>query len=263
MKRSIKILSIASALAIILVLGVTMVMAQESDEPTIPETTEDKDLFQPSPHGRRPHGRMGFETGSMLDILSKALGMTSDEILGELQEGISIADLAASQGVDIETVINPLLEQARERIIEQINTPWTARAGFHGGGLVEILAEELDMTTDEVISELSAGISVADLAAEHGVDVQEIVDAFVASRQEALDQAVEAGRMTQEQADEMLEQMTERISEQVNEPWGSGDCGPGMMPGMRGHHGGGGGFPGSTGGQPSGFRGSVMQGTDL
>lgn len=268
MKKAIKILGLGGALAIILILGVTMVMAQELDDPTTPEalpetTEEDNNSLQPDYQGHRHYRGIARGVDSILEILGETLGMSSDEILAELHQGISIADLAESQGVEIETIIGLLMEQARERITEQVNTPWIPRASFHGGNLVGILAETLDMTSEEVISELSTGISVADLAAGHGVDVQEIVDAYVADQRERLDQAVEAGRLTQEQADEMLALMTERVSEQIHEPWGSGECQPGLMPGMQGHHRGGGSIPDSAEGQPSGFRGHVMQGTNL
>jgi uncharacterized protein (DUF433 family) len=102
------------------------------------------------------------------------------------------------------------------------------RGMFGGTSMLDILAEQLDLTTDEAVDELSAGVSIADLAANHNVDVQVIADAFLAAHQEALGAAVENGRLTQEQADAMQEHMTEEIAEQVNEPW-TGRMGPGMM----------------------------------
>ena len=99
--------------------------------------------------------------------------------------------------------------------------------GMMGGiSMVELLAEELGLTAEEVIGELSAGISIAELAANHNVDVQVIVEAFLAAHEEALGAAVESGRLTQEQADAMQEHMAEEIAERVNEPW-SGSYGPG------------------------------------
>lgn len=101
--------------------------------------------------------------------------------------------------------------------------------------LLDILAEQLGLTVDEVVDELSAGITIADLAANHDVDLQVIVDAFLTAHQEALSAAVEDGRLTQEQADAMQEHMAEEIAERVNEPW-TGSYGPR------------GGFPGGCGG---------------
>ncbi len=100
------------------------------------------------------------------------------------------------------------------------------RGMFGGTSLLDILAEQLGLTAEEVVDELSAGISIAELAANHNVDVQAIVDAFLAAHQEALSAAVEDGRLTQEQADAMQEHMAEKIAEHVNEPWAGFYGGP-------------------------------------
>ena len=121
---------------------------------------------------------------------------------------------------------------------------WGARAS----SMVSILAQELGMTIDDVFAELSTGISIAEFATKHGVEVQIIVDAFLAERAVVFNQAVEDGRMTQERADWMLERMTEQIVEHVNEPWASGEHNAGQ-----GHGGSrGGGRAGSRGGGGAG-----------
>ncbi len=74
-------------------------------------------------------------------------------------------------------------------------------------------AEALGMTTEELSAELWAGKSLADIAEEKGVDlvelqatVQSAVEAArVTAMQEAIDQAVEDGTITQENADWLLE----------------------------------------------------------
>jgi len=119
--------------------------------------------------------------------------------------------------------------------------PESVPFGHHGmfgssSSLLDILAEQLGLTVDEVVDELSAGITIADLAANHNVDVQVIVDAFLAAHQEALSAAVEDGRLTQEQADAMQDHMAEEIAERVNQPW-TGSYGP--RGGFRGGCGGG------------------------
>ena len=61
----------------------------------------------------------------------------------------------------------------------------------------------------ELINELENGKSITDLANERGVDPQAIADALVAQRAEELAQSVAEGRITQEQADQMLQRMEE------------------------------------------------------
>ena len=111
--------------------------------------------------------------------------------------------------------------------------------GMHGGSLITEVADALDMTVEQVVAELADGISVAQLALNHNVQPQAIVDAFLAGRAEALQEAVADGRITQEQADSMLEHMAESIAERINEPWtGGGGCTNGTM-GQGGRQGGG------------------------
>jgi hypothetical protein len=98
---------------------------------------------------------------------------------------------------------------------------------MNGRTLLDIVAEQLELTVERVAAELSAGISIAELAENHGVDGQVIVDAFLAERQAALDAAVEAGTFSQEQADLMAANMATTIQRRVEQPWSAGGNGAG------------------------------------
>jgi hypothetical protein len=91
--------------------------------------------------------------------------------------------------------------------------------GWAGGGqwtMFDTAAEALGLTPEELFAELHAGESLADIAEAKGVDVQTVYDAMSAARgeamQQALQQAVEDGRITQEQADQMIERLENRPS---------------------------------------------------
>ena len=90
------------------------------------------------------------------------------------------------------------------------------------------------MTEDELREALEADdTSLADVAGEQGVEVDELVDALVAAAQERIAQAVEEGDLTQEQADERLADLEERVTARVNrDDWGH--HGPGGRGGDRG-----------------------------
>ena len=86
--------------------------------------------------------------------------------------------------------------------------------GWAGGGpwtMFDTAAETLGLTPEELFAELRAGKSPAEIAEEQGVDVEALYDAMNAARgeamQQAIQQAVEDGRITQEQADQMLERL--------------------------------------------------------
>ncbi len=252
MKTVFKIAGIGFVLLAVLALGVTLVLAQEPAPEAEPaEVPEWGGPF--GGRGRMGHGGMGFAPdGGMFDTLAEQFGMTIEEIMTELRSGISVAELAESNGVDVEALIDALTADAREKITERVQTPWTGGfAGMRGGSLVSTLAELLEMDVADVVTELQTGISIAELAESHGLEPQQVVDAFLADHQAMLDAAVESGRITQEQADEMQAHMAEEIAERITEPWSAGNCGSGMRPGGFGGHGMRGG-QGMWGGQPGG-----------
>jgi len=111
--------------------------------------------------------------------------------------------------------------------------------GMGGFSLVDATAEATGLTVDQVIAALQEGKTFAQIAQEAGVAQQAIVDAFLADREAALVQAVADGRLTQEQADQMLAEMAEHVSERLNQTWTPrsfggrlewGASGPGFAP---------------------------------
>jgi lambda repressor-like predicted transcriptional regulator len=230
------------------------------------------------PDGPPPCGDdfRGGPANSPISILAEELDMTPAEILSELQEGKSIAQLAEEHGVDVDTIIDRVvethaerlqtlvdngritqeqadsrLETIRERVTEKVNEVWSEetmpprprhprgpggspRDGSPRGGPadspVSILADELDMTPAEILSELQEGKSIAQLAAERGVDVDTIIDRVVEAHAERLQTLVDDGRITQEQADSRLETVRERVTEKVNEVWSENTMPPHPRP---------------------------------
>jgi hypothetical protein len=107
------------------------------------------------------------------------------------------------------------------------------RHGGHGHGFASLTAaaEALGMTREELATELRDGKTIAEVAAEKGVDVQTVIDAMVSAAKERLAEAVSEGRITQEQADERLATLTDDITKVVN---GELPVGPGRGPGHDG-----------------------------
>ncbi len=109
--------------------------------------------------------------------------------------------------------------------------------GRFGAGLaLDAAAKVLGVTVDELRTELQSGKTVAEIAKAHGIDVQKVIDGLAADAKTKLDEAVKAGRITQEQADTRLKEMTDRLTKLVNEklpvpPTGDGHRGG---PGRRG-----------------------------
>jgi hypothetical protein len=102
--------------------------------------------------------------------------------------------------------------------------PGTGRGmrGQMGGpqqSLVAVAADTLGITQADLIAQLQGGKTIAQVAREKNVALDTIVNAFVATRQARMAQAVAAGRMTQEQADAMLATMRANVTARLNQPW--------------------------------------------
>jgi len=106
------------------------------------------------------------------------------------------------------------------------------RRGPAGGGEI---AEILGLEAQELGEALRGGQSLADIAAEQGVDTQDLIDAIVANAEARVADAVEAGRIDEEKADEIIAGASEHAEDMVNGEIQPGRRGPG-----RGHWGRGG-----------------------
>jgi hypothetical protein len=93
--------------------------------------------------------------------------------------------------------------------------------GMYGVGgpensLIAVAAEVLGIEPAELVAELQDGASIAEVA---GTQVDAIVEAFVASRTERLEELVDSGRLTQEEADIRLATMESHVADRLSQPW--------------------------------------------
>lgn len=103
-----------------------------------------------------------------------------------------------------------------------------------GGGpwtMFDTAAEALGMTPEELFAELRAGKSPAEIAEERGVEMETVYDAMSAARSEVMpqviEQAVEDGRLSQEQADWLLKGLEQGLfpmGRGFGHGWGEGEC---------------------------------------
>lgn len=128
--------------------------------------------------------------------------------------------------------------------------------GWHGMGLIDALAELLTgVEPADLYAELQEGKTLLEVAQAHDVSAEQLVETTLASRAEVLQQRVEAGYLTREQADWTLEHMREEMLEHLEAGVSPGfNCWrfggqpvPNARPGMwGGWRGGGRWMPGST-----------------
>jgi hypothetical protein len=104
----------------------------------------------------------------------------------------------------------------------------------HGPGLGDITAaaQSLDMTESDLMTALSGGQTLAEVADDQGVSVDRLVADLEAAATAHLEQGVADGALTQDQADEMASSLTHHVTDLVNgvRP-DRGAFGPGHGPG--------------------------------
>lgn len=85
--------------------------------------------------------------------------------------------------------------------------------------MVESLASKLGLTVDEINSRLGNGETMLQIAQSTGLDADKLAEVLDAAHDEALEKAVAAGVLTQEQADWMEQRMNG-----ANGAYGAGGC---------------------------------------
>ncbi|MCY3571257.1 MAG: hypothetical protein OXH19_07970 [Chloroflexi bacterium] len=87
--------------------------------------------------------------------------------------------------------------------------------GKFGAG-VSALAELVGTDVDGLKTALAEGKTLAEIAGENGVDAQTVIDALVVKANERIDAAVEAGKLTDEEAETKKSEAATRIEDVVN-----------------------------------------------
>jgi hypothetical protein len=119
-------------------------------------------------------------------------------------------------------------------------TGWHGANGI-GGACSDTVADLLGLTQEELHELRLEGKSLAEIAENNGISVDDLVDAIIAEKVAAVTARVQEGTLTREQANLMIERMEERTYQAVNRTtvgpaeWsrggnrmnGSGACGSG------------------------------------
>ena len=80
----------------------------------------------------------------------------------------------------------------------------------------EVLTELLGVDADELREELRAGSTLAELAAANGVESSDLIAALMTQAEERINTAVDAERITADEAAEKLAKIETRITDKIN-----------------------------------------------
>jgi polyhydroxyalkanoate synthesis regulator phasin len=185
------------------------------------------------------------ESAAIIDDAAAQLGVEPDALSSALEDAMkNRVDAAVDAGMLTEEQATELKERIDSGNLPLLG-PGVRGPGFHGHGpghlgrgeVFAAAAAYLGLTEAELRTQLEDG-TLADVATAEGKSVSGLVDAMVAAAEKSIDEAVAAGKLTEEQASLMKAGLEEHLTARVN-----GELGP---RGMRG--------PMSES-QPGGFRG--------
>jgi hypothetical protein len=165
--------------------------------------------------------------GGMLAAAASYLGSSPVQLKSELRSGKSLAEIAnASSGKSSRGLIEAL-ETADKQKLAAVAASLPARitakvdrpgAGISAGsGAVQAATSYLGVSVKQLRSELRSGKTLAEIAnASSGKSEAGLIEALVAARKAQLATGVQAGSITQAQANARLPKLASRVAARVN-----------------------------------------------
>ena len=179
----------------------------------------------------------GAGRGSLLRAAAQYVGVTPRELVRELRSGRSLAQVAQAHGKTREGLKAALLQTVRarldralaagrittaqhaqrlaraERLLDRLIDRTNLRLGHQRlrAVLLRVAAGYLGMPPRELVRELRAGRSLAEVASARGKTRAGLKAALLAAVEARLDRRVAAGRMTPERKAAVLARVSERI----------------------------------------------------
>ena len=235
------------------VLGITsFASAQLAGTPTPVAVVTTDDTTPASSDSNNVEARSATDVTriSPLSIAAKELGVTEAELRTELAAGKSIAQVAEAKNVDLQKIITALVNERKDhiashvaegkltqaqadakladieaRVTEMVNKtglPMKEGKGGHGGRgghakfVSDGLASVLNLSVEELHTQLRDGKSLAAIAEAQNVDISKVKDVLTSEFKAHLAEEVKSGEHTQAEADEKLAQFESRIDDMVN-----------------------------------------------
>jgi len=231
-------------------------LKQEQADKLKEKSSEHARAMVENTHQGRGFGQgMGFAGGyEKNEELLSLLKLDAEKLKEELKADKSLAAVANAQGVSTDDLVALLVEQqeaklaeavkagkltqeqadklnenASDRVKAMVENTHQGRGPGKGIGFGfgfnnnEELLDLLNLDADKLQEALKAGKSLATVATEQGVDADDVVALLVKQTEAQVKEAVSAGKLTQEQADQRSEKLTEMIRKMVDGSFEKGD----------------------------------------
>lgn len=161
-------------------------------------------------------GRLGIDVTKLKDAIT---GATTDTIDQAVKDGKLTQDQA-----------NQLKNSITQGNYPRFGFGFFGKGGRHGWGFggpgpmmgrglfnPTEFAKALNMNQQDLVNELQAGKSIADIAKEHNVDLTQVKQTVLADAKTQLDAAVTAGKLTQAQEDQINQNLSSEFDQIANQ----------------------------------------------
>ncbi len=216
---------LAGIVTVFVVAGAAMTFAQ--DETSLAEVIPA--VFAQVEQGDRGDRPQIIDRDTVKAAIADTLGITVEELDAAKEAGMTLPELAEESGVDIAEV-EAAVEAVKEDAVNQALADGTiteeqaeqilsgegrqGKGGRGGHGLLQEIVDEdamktavadvLGITVEELEAAKEEGTRLPELAEELGVEMADVEAAKQAVIEDAVNQAVEDGTITEEQAEQIL-----------------------------------------------------------
>ena len=203
---------------------------------------------QDNPHQGRPGIRAARE---LIQIVADETGLDQEEILSQLREGMTLADIITANGDDVDVVIDTAVAAATARIHEMVasgnltqeradkllaNLEEMITKGINGelrrgngesplrdrarlalaGHLLDAVTAATGLDREGVLQQAREGSTLAQIIEANGGNVDSVIDTAVASATEDINALVNDNKLTQERADSLIGSLETVYTNMVN-----------------------------------------------
>ena len=161
--------------------------------------------------------------------MAEAHGVDPSEVVDAIVAAERVRlDRAVEDGVLTQEEADRRLEELEAHVTDLVNgdlpmpdvgrMPMLGHPGLWGfaDGPIAAAADAIGIGPAELLAEIRDGRTIADVAADHGVEVSAVVEAVVGSMRDRLDAAVDNGWLTRAEADEIAADLEEQATAIVN-----------------------------------------------
>jgi hypothetical protein len=196
----------------------------------------------------QPNQRLDGPVRAVIGIVSESTGLNGREILRQLGDGSTLADIITANDGDVDQVMDDAVALLANRINQGVadgtitqeradnllaNLEDVVTRAVNGelfpnrldqGAvraavrriLIQATADETGLQAAQITEQLRDGSTLADVITAYGADVDTVVNNAVAAATEQINAAVADGRLGQEQADRLLAALPDLYNAAVN-----------------------------------------------